>query len=206
LYSIKHEWKGCPTKSVIASIIESKCTEFLIQLTKDKRLTSESWPTLPLEKQSAVFKDLVKVIEYDGLKGKLWIELHGSFTRHEFDLPAAALKKRLLDLPKMAYGHEPHIRKQLLLAYQIKEMLANGKAKNLQQIAEWLNLGKTRLDQIVNLLYLAPKIQEEIITGDPVSLCELTERSLRNVISELDWAKQAAAWKATLPIPYIKPA
>jgi DNA invertase Pin-like site-specific DNA recombinase len=205
LYSIKHEWKGCPTKSAIASVIEAKCTEFLIQLTHDKRIMDESWPTLPLEKQSAIFKEHVKVIEYDGLKGKLWIELHHSFKKHEFDLPTESLKKRLLDLPRMAYGREPLIRKQLLLAHQIKRMLADGKAQDLHQVAGWLNLSKPRLEQVTNLLYLSPKVQEDIMFGDPVSLCELTERSLRPVAAELDWAQQGAVWKAILPTPYVKP-
>ncbi len=40
--------------------------------------------------------------------------------------------------------------------------------------------------------------QEEIMTSNPVSLCEHAERSLRNVISELDWAKQTAAWQQIL--------
>lgn len=205
LYSIKHEWKGCPTKSVVASAIESKCLEFLTQLTKDQRLTAEDWPTLPLEKQSAILKELVKGIEYDGLKGKLWIELHGAFKKHEFDLPIDVLKKRLPNLPKMAYEHEPHIRKQLLLAHQIRGMLADGKAKDLQQIAGWLNLSKQRLEQVTNLLFLSPAVQEEIIFGDSVQLCDMTERTLRPLAAELDWAKQAASWKAILPTPYVKP-
>jgi len=113
LYSIKHEWKGCPTKSVIASVIESKCLNFVIQLTKDKRLTAEDWPALPLEKQSSILKELVKGIEYDGHKGKLHIELNGALKKHEFDLPLDELKKRLPDTTGIAFANEPLIRKQI---------------------------------------------------------------------------------------------
>ncbi len=205
LYSIKHEWKGCPTKSVIAPVIESKCREFLIQLTRDKRLTSEDWPKLPLEKQSEILKELVKGIEYDGLKGKLWVEMHNNFKKHEFDLPVDALKKIVPNIPRIAYDHEPLIRRQLLLAHQIRGMLADGKAKDLQQIAEWLNLSKQRLEQVTNLLFLSPAVQEAIIFGNSVHLCDMTERTLRPIAAELDWARQAVSWKAILPSPYVSP-
>lgn len=157
LYSIKHEWQGCPTKSVIASVIESKCLDFVIKLTKDKRPMDESWGTLPLEKQSAILKELVKGIEYDGNKGKLWIELNGALKKHEFDLPLDELKKRMPDTTGISFANEPLIRKQLLLAHQIHGMLADGRAKDLYQIAGWLNLHKSRLDQVMSLLFLSPR-------------------------------------------------
>jgi hypothetical protein len=198
LYSIKHEWKGCPTKSIIASVIESKCVDFVIKLTKDKRLTDESWPTLPLEKQSAILKELVKGIEYDGHKGKLWIELNGALKKHDSDLPLDELKKRLPNTTGIAFENEPLIRKQLLLAHQIQGMLADGKAKDLHQIGGWLNLTKARLEQITSLLFLSPVIQEEIVCGDAAKLAKLSEYNLRSVAQEIDWTKQASAWQQVL--------
>jgi site-specific DNA recombinase len=198
LYSIKHDWKGCPTKSIIASVIESKFLDSLIKLTKDKRLTDESWATLPLEKQSAILKELVKGIEYDGNKGKLWIELNGSLKKHEFDLPLDELKKRLPDTTGISFTNEPLIRKQLLLAHQIQGMLADGRAKDLHQIAGWINLTKARLEQITSLLYLAPAIQEEIVCGDAAKLARLSEYNLRPLAQELNWAKQTASWQQIL--------
>lgn len=198
LYSIKHEWKGCPTKSIIASVIESKCLNFVNQLTKDKRLTDEAWPTLPLEKQSAILKELVKGIEYDGHKGKLWVELNGALKKHEFDLPLDELKKKLPNITGIAFANEPLVRKQLLLAHQIQGMLSDGRAKDLHQIAGWLNLTKPRLEQIINLLFLSPAIQEEIVCGDAAKLARLSEYNLRPLAQEIDWAKQASSWQQIL--------
>lgn len=116
----------------------------------------------------------------------------------------AMLKKRLLDLPRMAYGHEPHIRKQLLLAYQIKEMLAEGKAKNLQQIAGWLNLHKSRIDQVMSLLFLAPQVQEAIIQEETGRLTAVSERAIRAISEELYWQKQQNVWANLLtPTPSV---
>jgi DNA invertase Pin-like site-specific DNA recombinase len=202
LYSIQHDWKGCPTKSIIASVIESKCLDFVIQLTKDKRLTAEDWPTLPLEKQSAILKELVKGIEYDGHKGKLWIELNGALKKHEFDLPLAELKKRLPDTTGISFANEPLIRKQLLLAHQIQGMLADGRAKDLHQIAGWLNLHKSRLDQVISLLFLGPQIQEAIIQEEAGRLTAVSERAIRAISEELDWQKQLTVWHSLLnPAP-----
>ena len=54
-----------------------------------------------------------------------------------------------------------------------------------------------RMTQIMNLLYLAPDIQEELLflplvtSGkDPV-----TERDLRPIVAEVDWGRQRRMWK-----------
>ena len=54
-----------------------------------------------------------------------------------------------------------------------------------------------RMTQIMNLLYLAPEIQEEqlflplVTTGkDPV-----TERDLRPIAAEADWGRQRGMWE-----------
>lgn len=202
LFAINQGREKCPTKSITASAVEEKCLNFIIQLTKDKRLTDETWPTLPVERQSEILKSLVRGIEYDGQKGKLWIESVNDFTKHEFDLPLDQLKQKLPDTGSIAFSNEPLIRKQLLLAHQIQGMLTDGRAKDLQQLAGWLNLHKSRLDQIMSLLFLCPKIQEAIIQEDGKRLSAISERTLRSISEELDWQKQLVAWHSVLqPAP-----
>ena len=181
-----------------ASAIEEKCLNFIITLTKDSRLKDESWPTLPVEKQSEILKELVRGIEYDGQKGKLWIELMNDFTKHQFDLPLDQLKQKLPDTAGIAFANEPLIRKQLLLAHQIQGMLADGRAKDLKQIAIWTGINRFRLYQIVNLLYLSPSIQEEILAAENNRLVKITERNIRHISNELDWQKQASLWQQIL--------
>ena len=65
--------------------------------------------------------------------------------------------------------------------------------------AELARLGhvtRARITQIMNLLNLAPDIQEEILNlprvesgKDPV-----TERDLRPIVAELDWERQRKMW------------
>lgn len=105
------------------------------------------------------------------------------------------LKKKLPRFAEMKFKTEPLIRKQLLLAYQIKQMIETGKAQDLNQIAGWMNLSKTRLDQITGLLFLCPRIQEEIICGDNIRLEKINEYNLRPISQEIDWQAQLAAWE-----------
>jgi len=78
-------------------------------------------------------------------------------------------------------------------------MIETGKAKDITQIAGWMNLSKTPLDQIAGLLFLCPKIQEEIICGDNARLEKLNEYNLRPISQETDWQAQLAAWAKLLP-------
>ena len=59
--------------------------------------------------------------------------------------------------------NEPRLRQHLILAYQIEKVLSEGKAKDFNEIAKWLNMTYARLKQILQLLFLCPKIKEEIL-------------------------------------------
>lgn len=199
LNAVKRGRHNCPIKSISAQPIEDQCLETLQQISRDARLESDYWKTLVFEDQMAVVQSLVREVEYDGDKGKLVIWLTDSPEKHERDLPLIMLKKKLPRFAEMKFKTEPLIRKQLLLAHQIRRMLEEGKAKDLGQIAEWMNLSKSRLDQITGLLYLCPKIQENIICGDNALLEKLSEYNLRAICQETDWNLQTAAWTALFP-------
>ncbi|MDD5217154.1 MAG: hypothetical protein PHN49_01740 [Candidatus Omnitrophica bacterium] len=117
-------------------------------------------------------------IEYDGSNGKLRIYLKGDVRKYEYTLPIDQLKKKLPASSQPDFKSEPVIRQQLLLAHQIQQMLDSGRAKDLHQIAEWLGISKTRLEQLTNLLFLCPKIQEDIIYENSALLSNITERTI----------------------------
>ncbi|MDP3920982.1 MAG: zinc ribbon domain-containing protein [Candidatus Omnitrophota bacterium] len=198
LTALKRNRKDCPIKSVSASVIENKCLDILRYISSDERLEKERWKALNLEEQITALRSLVRQINYDGQKGKLYIELTHDSHKHEFDLPLAALKSRLRTTGEPNLEQEPPIRRQLLLAHQIQQMLDKGQAKDLNQLAGWLGVSKTRLDQITNLLYLCPKIQEEIINGDRLQIERIGERTIRPLSVEIDWQQQISAWKKLL--------
>jgi hypothetical protein len=92
----------------------------------------------------------------------------------------------------------PQLRQNLLLAYQIRGLIEKDKAESLKQVAGWMNLNHQRLNQIINLLLLAPKIQEEIICGNNETIASIPEYKLRDVGFELSWPKQLEMWQKLL--------
>jgi hypothetical protein len=61
----------------------------------------------------------------------------------------------------------------------------------LQQIAKWLGFNRARISQLMNLLFLAPEIQTEILRSENLLI---TERHARQVPLEADWVKQKQIW------------
>ena len=55
-------------------------------------------------------------------------------------------------------------------------------------------LTRARVTQIVNLTLLAPEIQEAVMSLPPDS--EMTERSLRQLISHTNWRSQRGRWQS----------
>ena len=95
-------------------------------------------------------------------------------------------------------SNEPKLRQYLVLAYQVQDVLAEGKAKDLGQVAGWLGMTYTRLKQIINLLLLCPKIQEEILLINTDKIQKMTERKIRDITKEIDWQKQIESWNKLL--------
>jgi hypothetical protein len=53
------------------------------------------------------------------------------------------------------------------------------------------------MTQIMNLLLLAPEIQEAILALPPITngRDRMTERQLRTIVAEPHWERQMAAWR-----------
>lgn len=117
----------------------------------------------------------------------------------DFNVPLVQLKNvRAKHKDGRAIHNEPRLRKNLLLAYQIEELISEGKAKDFTQAARWLNITKARLSQIMGLLNLAPSIQEEILFNDSDNLRKITVQDILPITAESDWDRQTSLWKAIL--------
>lgn len=90
---------------------------------------------------------------------------------------------------------EPRIRQDLILAYQLKELTEQVKTVTIKQITGWLGITYRRVLQIMDLLLLAPKIQEEIIFSEEIFIYRLSEKKIRVVTKEIVWEKQAETWQ-----------
>ena len=78
-------------------------------------------------------------------------------------------------------------------------MVKTGVAADYADVARLRHVTRARVTQIMNLLSLAPDLQEQILCWPPITKGKdpITERGLRAVVMELDWKRQRKLWGKT---------
>ena len=97
-------------------------------------------------------------------------------------------------------GRTPRASKLMALAIRFDQLLRDGKVADQSELARLAHVTQPRMTQIMNLLHLAPDIQEEILHLPPVAEGRdpVTERDLRPISRLRDWAKQRAMWRHSI--------
>ena len=95
-------------------------------------------------------------------------------------------------------GRVPRLARLMALAIKYDRLLRKGVVADLSELARLCQVTQPRMTQIMNLLHLAPDIQEAILLlPSTVSGREqLTERHLRNLTATIRWDKQRSLWHA----------
>ena len=109
----------------------------------------------------------------------------------------AVQKPREEQRPAPPPGRVPRITKLMALAIRFEHLLATGAVRDQTELAELGHITRARVTQIMNLLHLAPAIQEEILCLPRVTKGRdpIAERNLRSVIHEVDWDRQKGLWR-----------
>lgn len=99
-----------------------------------------------------------------------------------------------------ARGHIPRVARLMALAVRFDGMIRDGVVRDQADLARLGHVTRARLTQIMNLLALAPSIQESLLFlpltsegRDPI-----VERHLRPIAAEPDWGKQRRMWAELL--------
>lgn len=94
-------------------------------------------------------------------------------------------------------GRVPRVAKLMALAIRLDGLIRDGVVADQAELARGGHVTRARLTQIMNLLCLAPDIQEAILFSPPVvnGRPQLTERDVRPIAAEAGWARQRRAWK-----------
>jgi len=102
--------------------------------------------------------------------------------------------KPVLDVPQ---GNIPRVTKLMALAIRLEQLIRDGVVADQAELARLGHVTRARVTQIMNLLNLAPEIQEAVLflprteSGrDPIS-----ERDLRPIAAKPDWKKQRRMWR-----------
>jgi hypothetical protein len=94
----------------------------------------------------------------------------------------------------------------LALARAFDERLARGLAGDLADLARQTGLSRARITQLLDLLLLAPDLQEEVLFRlEGPGERPLTERGLREVVRALDWSEQRRRFRALVARPWRYP-
>ena len=95
-----------------------------------------------------------------------------------------------------ARGRVPRVARLLALAHRFEKLIRDGEVRDYADLARLGHVTRARLTQIMNLLNLAPDIQEAILflpavtTGDD----PIHERQSRTIVKVLDWGRQRRMW------------
>ncbi len=89
----------------------------------------------------------------------------------------------------------PRLTRLLALAHRWNRLIDEGVITDYAEIASTMCLSRARVTQIMDLLYLAPKIQEDILSDKIVR--PVSERAARALIRVPEWEKQCVVWRKT---------
>ena len=105
-----------------------------------------------------------------------------------------------LSLAPVPLGRVPRIARLIALAIRFDGLLARGEVRDYAELARLGHVTRARVTQIMNLLCLAPDIQEALLFlprttkgRDPIR-----ESHLRPIAAVPDWRKQRRMWRTLL--------
>lgn len=90
----------------------------------------------------------------------------------------------------------PRVTRLMALAIKFQDMVARGEVRDYADIARLGHITRARATQLMNLLHLAPDIQENLLfpAEDGVT-SEATERDLRSIAASVHWGVQRKLWR-----------
>ena len=101
---------------------------------------------------------------------------------------------------KVGPGRVPRVSRLMALAIHFDELLRSGRVKNYSDLSRLGRVTRPRVTQIMNLLNLAPDIQETILLlpKSPGGRDALTEKAIRPIVALTDWHEQRRTWDALM--------
>jgi hypothetical protein len=94
-------------------------------------------------------------------------------------------------------GRVPRISRLMALAIRFENLLASGEVADYADLARLGHVSRARVTQIVNLLNLAPDIQEALLFLPPVEAGRdaIKEWQVRPLAATPDWREQRRMWR-----------
>ncbi|MFO0863678.1 MAG: hypothetical protein U0744_03290 [Gemmataceae bacterium] len=180
------------------------------------------WQALTFQEQGKLLRLLIQRINYDGGRQKIALVFHPTgigFGRSmpptqrgvgqlmhavtiecDFHVGRAAKGRQTFVAgpePAMPKGRLPKVTRWMALAIKLDGLVRSGAIRSYSEVADLGHVTRARISQIMNLLNLAPDIQEAILFLPPVERGRdpgiLAE--LQPIAGEVDWEKQRKMWR-----------
>jgi hypothetical protein len=126
------------------------------------------------------------------IEGNLKIERRAKGAKRVVRANASALPKVI------PLGRIPRISKLMALAVRLEGLIASGAVKDYAMLADLCHVSRARISQVMNLLLLAPDIQEALLFLPRVEIGrdQITLGTLQPVALTTCWEKQRRQWKS----------
>jgi hypothetical protein len=103
--------------------------------------------------------------------------------------------------PSLPPGRVPRVARLMALALRLQELVRTGQVRNYTELAALGHVTRARICQIMNLLHLAPDLQEALLFLPPTRRGRdaIILADLMPVAASFDWRKQRRLWRQLLP-------
>jgi hypothetical protein len=93
-------------------------------------------------------------------------------------------------------GRVPRVARLMALAIRFDQMIRDGVVADQAELARLGHVTRARMTQIMNLLSLAPDIQESVLFLQSTNRGRSSahERHLRPLVAEANWQRQRTLW------------
>jgi hypothetical protein len=100
--------------------------------------------------------------------------------------------------PNAPTGNLPRVSRLMALAIRLADLVRKGEVTDYADLARLAHVTRARMTQIMNLLNLAPDIQEELLflPATMEGRHPITEHDIRPIAAIADWREQRKAWGA----------
>lgn len=100
-------------------------------------------------------------------------------------------------MPRSASNRLPRVTRLMALAIKFQEMISRGEVQDYADLARLGHVSRARITQIMNLLNLAPDIQEELVhlRSSNENRRGLCERHIRELVGIIPWEEQRELWQ-----------
>jgi hypothetical protein len=159
-------------------------------------LSRQLEPTLGDQPGEWAIQQALRRVTYEGATRTVSVVLHDS-SRLRFRLEEAN-RRGVRRKPETDTGRIPRISRLMALALKLERLRGAGQFQDYAEVARVGQISRSRLSQILNLLNLAPAIQEsllflpKIVSGRE----RITERRLRAIAQVMDWEGQQALFES----------